>query len=145
MTKGFVAQGKNTKLRPLLRVTAFTSDISSGVVDVAWQNVENEGNTHEPRRPSTESRPNGSRPGVQLLTFSKVAWRPSSIYVAQGKASRFSHNTAYTIFANNLVDYGPKHRGMQSAVIHELEGSYNKAGLHLQREGQSDWQLAVSS
>ncbi|KAK4894383.1 Non-reducing polyketide synthase PKS8-1 [Elasticomyces elasticus] len=28
---------------------------------------------------------------------------------------------AYTLFANNLVDYAEKYRGMQSVVIHDLE------------------------
>jgi acyl carrier protein len=39
----------------------------------------------------------------------------------QGIANRLSHNMAYLLFANNLVDYADKYRGMQSVVMHELE------------------------
>ena len=40
----------------------------------------------------------------------------------EGKANRFSGKMAYTLFASNLVDYAEKYRGMQSVVMHELEG-----------------------
>lgn len=39
----------------------------------------------------------------------------------KGIANRFSRNMAYRLFANNLVDYADKYRGMQSVVLHELE------------------------
>lgn len=38
-----------------------------------------------------------------------------------GTASRFSHSMAYTLFANNLVDYADKYRGMQAVVMNEFE------------------------
>jgi monodictyphenone polyketide synthase len=41
----------------------------------------------------------------------------------EGVANRFSHSMAYMLFANNLVDYADKYRGMQSLVVHGLEAS----------------------
>lgn len=40
----------------------------------------------------------------------------------EGKASRFSRNMAYGLFASNLVEYADSYRGMQSVVIQDLEG-----------------------
>lgn len=40
-----------------------------------------------------------------------------------GVANRLSHNMAYLLFANNLVDYADKYRGMQSVIMHELEAT----------------------
>lgn len=38
-----------------------------------------------------------------------------------GTANRFTRNMAYLLFANNLVDYADKYRGMHSVVLHGLE------------------------
>lgn len=40
-----------------------------------------------------------------------------------GTANRFSNKMAYLLFANNLVDYADKYRGMQSVILHELEAT----------------------
>lgn len=47
ITKGLVAQ-TNTKVPQLFRVTAATADIHSGIVDLAWQNMDNDSNVDEP-------------------------------------------------------------------------------------------------
>lgn len=39
----------------------------------------------------------------------------------EGVANRFSHSMAYTLFANNLVDYADKYRGMQAVVMNGFE------------------------
>ena len=39
----------------------------------------------------------------------------------EGTANRLSHNMAYLLFANNLVDYDVKYRGMQSVILNGLE------------------------
>src|SRR3569833_3291300 len=38
-----------------------------------------------------------------------------------GVADRFSRDMAYRLFADSLVDYHSKYRGMSSVVLHELE------------------------
>lgn len=38
-----------------------------------------------------------------------------------GVANRFNRNMAYLLFANNLVDYHDKYRGMHSVVLKDLE------------------------
>jgi monodictyphenone polyketide synthase len=40
---------------------------------------------------------------------------------SSGVANRFNHSMAYLLFANNLVDYHEKYRGMTSVVLHDLE------------------------
>lgn len=124
VTKGLVAQTSN-KTPQLFRVTAVTADVRSGVIDLTWQNVDNDGNTHEPF-------------GTANIVYGDASewissWAPFAHLVhgriealerlaAEGRASRFSRNMAYTLFASNLVDYAEKYRGMQSVVMHELEG-----------------------
>jgi len=39
----------------------------------------------------------------------------------EGLANRLSHNMAYLLFAEKLVDYADKYRGMQSVVLNGLE------------------------
>ncbi|EED13800.1 polyketide synthase, putative [Talaromyces stipitatus ATCC 10500] len=47
VTKGLVAQ-TNKKTPQLFRVTATTADVGSGLVELAWQNVDNDGGPEEP-------------------------------------------------------------------------------------------------
>jgi monodictyphenone polyketide synthase len=123
VTKGLVAQSI-TKVPQLIRVTAATSDVYSGEVDLTWQNVDNDGNVHEPFATAKLYYGNASEwlsswiPVTHLIhgrieTLERLA--------AEGKANRFSRSMAYTLFASNLVDYEDKYRGMQSVVMHELE------------------------
>ncbi|KUJ11670.1 putative polyketide synthase [Mollisia scopiformis] len=123
VTKGLVAQSNN-KMPQLIQVTATTGDIRSGV-DLTWQNVDNDGNVQEPF--ATASILYG------VATDWLSSWTPIAHLVhsrvealehlaVEGKASRFSRNMAYTLFASKLVDYAEKYRGMQTAVIYDLEG-----------------------
>lgn len=52
----------------------------------------------------------------------------------QGVANRLTHNMAYLMFKNNLVDYASKYRGMQSVVMHELE-AFADIKLSVEKEG----------
>jgi monodictyphenone polyketide synthase len=124
VTKGLVAQSNN-KIPQLIQVTASTTDINSGVVDLTWQNVDNDGSIHEPFASANIFYGDG----LQWLS----SWAPIAHLIhsriealenlaAEGKANRFSRNMAYTLFASNLVDYAEKYRGMQSVVMHDLEG-----------------------
>ncbi|KAK3629711.1 Non-reducing polyketide synthase PKS8-1 [Elasticomyces elasticus] len=124
--KGLVAQSKNTP--QLFRVTATTVGCAPGVADLSWQNVESDGTVQEPF--ATANIIYGD--AAEWLS----SWAPMAHLIhgridtlerlaAEGVASRFSHNMAYTLFASNLVNYAEKYRGMQSVVMHELEAVAN--------------------
>ena len=124
VTKGLVVQ-TNDKTPQLIWVTAATADVHSGVVDLTWQNVDNNGNAHEPFATANVIYDDA----LEWLS----SWTPIAHLVqsrietldrldAEGSANRFSRNMAYTIFASKLVDYAEKYRGMQSVVMHEMEG-----------------------
>ncbi|KAL2808476.1 hypothetical protein BJX63DRAFT_439379 [Aspergillus granulosus] len=124
VTKGLVAQ-TNKKIPQLFRVTATTADVHSGVVDLTWQNVDNDGNAEEPFATANVYYGDASEwitswEPVTHLVHSRI--RELENLAAQGKANRFLRNMAYTLFASNLVTYADKYRGMQSVVMHELEG-----------------------
>lgn len=56
----------------------------------------------------------------------------------RGEATRFSHNMAYRLFGNNLVDYASKYRGMQSVVLNGLEAF---ADVTLSHEKAGSWMI----
>ncbi|KAI9727729.1 MAG: Non-reducing polyketide synthase PKS8-1 [Chrysothrix sp. TS-e1954] len=127
VTKGLVARSRTTSPQ-VIQVTAATSDISSGVVGLTWQNVDND--DLEPESFATATIRYGD--AAQWLS----SWTPLAHLIhsriealerlaEDGKANRFSCSMAYTLFAANLVDYAGKYRGMQSVVMHELEGFAN--------------------
>lgn len=125
VTKGLVAQS-NKKIPQLFRVTATTADVGSGVVDLTWQNVDNDGHAHEPFATANIYYQNDV--SEWLSSWAPLAHLIQSRIEAlehlatQARASRFSRNMAYTLFASNLVTYADKYRGMQSVVLHDLEG-----------------------
>ncbi|KAK7937312.1 ketoacyl-synt-domain-containing protein [Apiospora aurea] len=124
VSKGLVAQ-KNTRVPQLIQVTLSTDNISTGAAQLKWQNV------------SSAGVPDADPFATATLHFGDKAawlnsWLPQSHFVlgriealealaARGVANRLSHNMAYLLFANNLVDYAPKYRGMQSVVVDGLE------------------------
>ncbi|KAK8022725.1 polyketide synthase [Apiospora rasikravindrae] len=115
VSKGLVAQ-KNTKVPQLIQVTLSTENIGTGTAQLRWQNV------------SSAGVPDAEPFATATLHFGdKAAWlnswlpQPSNPLAAHGVANRLSHNMAYLLFANNLVDYAPKYRGMQSVVVDGLE------------------------
>ena len=126
VTKGLVVQS-NKKIPQLIRVTAVTADIQLGV-NLTWQNVDNGGNIQEPFATAKILYENASEwlsswTAIAHLIHSRI--KALEREAAEGKATRFSRNMAYTLFARNLVDYAEKYRGMQSIVMHELEGFAN--------------------
>ena len=54
----------------------------------------------------------------------------------EGSANKFSHNMAYLLFANNLVDYNIKYRGMQSVILNGFEAV---ADVTLSKEKGGTW------
>ncbi|KAL5345167.1 Non-reducing polyketide synthase PKS8-1 [Pseudogymnoascus australis] len=124
VTKGLVAQTSN-KTPQLFQVTAVTSDVRLGVVDLTWQNVDNDGYVHEPFATANILYGYASEWISSWAPFAHlIHGRIEALerLATEGKANRFSRNMAYTIFASNLVDYAEKYRGMQSVVMYELEG-----------------------
>jgi monodictyphenone polyketide synthase len=138
--RGLVAQ-KNTKKPQYIRVTISTADINTNVAELTWQNVLNDGTADEPFASANIYYGDSS----EWLK----SWIPST-HLVQGRiealeslaekgiANRFNHNMAYLLFANNLVDYAEKYRGMQSVVLHELEAF---ADIKLTTEKSGTWTI----
>lgn len=124
VTKALIAKKHSMDTPQSIQVTATTLDIRSGVLDLTWQNVESDGSCSEPF-------------ATAHIVFGEAeqwlsSWSPMAHLIqhrieelerlaAAGQANRLSRNMAYTLFANNLVDYADKYRGMQSVVMHDLE------------------------
>ncbi|KAL4794482.1 hypothetical protein BDV19DRAFT_188572 [Aspergillus venezuelensis] len=136
--RGLVAQ-KNTKKPQYIRVTISTTDINSGVADLTWQNVLNDGTADEPFANAYIYYGDSSEwlkswiPNAHLVQGRVEALERLA---KEGVANRFTHNMAYLLFANNLVDYAQKYRGMQSVVLHELEAF---ADIKLSTEKSGTW------
>ncbi|KIW05310.1 uncharacterized protein PV09_03835 [Verruconis gallopava] len=123
VTKGLVAQ-KNTKAPQFIQITIEASDIGSGVAVLTWQNVRSDNTLDEPFATANLYYSNAT----QWLK----SWIPTTHLIqgriemledlaGRGIANRFTRNMAYRLFANNLVDYADKYRGMQSVVLYQLE------------------------
>jgi monodictyphenone polyketide synthase len=97
-----------------------------GVADVVWQNIhrDDDGSASDP---FATCRIFYGDAKEWLSSWSPlthlIQGRIESLerLAAEGIASRFSHKMAYTLFANNLVDYADKYRGMQAVVMNEFE------------------------
>ncbi|KAI0434440.1 putative polyketide synthase [Xylaria sp. FL1042] len=123
VVKGLVCNNKTDKPQ-LIQVSATTPNVESNYARLEWFNV----------------RPDGTRddPFASASVFFEDAnewlnsWIPAT-HLIQGRiqelerlaesgiANRFTRNMAYLLFANNLVDYADKYRGMHSVVLHGLE------------------------
>ena len=125
VTKGLVAKS-DTKSAQLIQVSATTTDINSGIVDLEWYNVADDGTINEPFA-TANIYYGDSREWLE-------SWKPIKHLIEgrieslermaeEGAANRFSHSMAYTLFANNLVDYADKYRGMQAVVMNEFEAA----------------------
>ena len=123
--EGLVAQ-KNKGVPQLIQVSIKTDDIDSGVAKLEWHNVDNDGAVVSDEPTVTGQIIYGSS------ADSLASWVPTTHLVqgriealerlaAEGVANRLSHSMAYLLFANNLVDYADKYRGMQTVVMHGLE------------------------
>ena len=121
--KGLVAH-KDTKNPQLIQVSAATEDIDSGIVDLKWNNVQSDGTIDDP---FASAKVYYGDTAEWVASWAPVAHlvqgRMESLerMAEEGKANKFSHDMAYRLFANNLVDYANKYRGMQSVILHEFE------------------------
>ncbi|EME79056.1 uncharacterized protein MYCFIDRAFT_34361 [Pseudocercospora fijiensis CIRAD86] len=137
VTKGLVAQNK-TKYPQEFRVTAATPDITSGQIMMSWQNVDD----NEPFATATLILGDANDWLSSWESMSHlICSRIDSLerMAAEGKASRFTRNMAYTLFASNLVDYADKYRGMQSVVMSGLEAF---ADVELTTKESGTWTIA---
>lgn len=137
--RGLVAN-KNVDSKQLIQVTIMTSDLDSNIADLQWHNVNDNGVADEdPFATAT------------LIYGNAKEWLDSWIpatHLVQGRiqelerlaesgaANRLNHSMAYLLFANNLVDYADKYRGMQSVVLNDLEAF---ADVTLTTEKSGSW------
>ncbi|MCJ1400472.1 Atrochrysone carboxylic acid synthase Agnpks1 [Xylographa trunciseda] len=117
--KGLVANN-NMDTPQLIQVSVTTADINSDMAELKWYNV-----------------PDNTMFASATLYYGNPAewlasWVPTTHLVQgriqdlehmaeSGMANHFTHNMAYLLFANNLVDYAAKYRGMHSVVLNGLE------------------------
>jgi monodictyphenone polyketide synthase len=136
--KGLVAQ-KDTTTPQRIQVSVETKDISSGVANLQWFNVSSDGTIDEPFASANIYYDDAAQwleswiPQAHLV---KGRIEALERLAEEGTANRFSHNMAYLLFANNLVDYADKYRGMQSVILNGLEGT---ADVKLTTEKGGTW------
>lgn len=124
VTKALIAKKHNMDTPQSIQVTASTTNIRSGVLDLTWQNVESDGSCSEPFATANIIFGDAKQ---WLSTWSPMSHLIQSRIEAlerlavEGQANRLSRNLAYTLFSSNLVDYADKYRGMQSVVMNDLE------------------------
>ncbi|KAF2648485.1 putative polyketide synthase [Lophiostoma macrostomum CBS 122681] len=138
VSKGLVAN-KGTDTPQVIQVTATTTDIKSGVVDLEWHNVKQDGTLDEPFARANLYYGNSSDWLASWTRFHHlVQGRIEALeqLAEKGIANRFSRKMAYRLFASNLVDYAEKYRGMQAVVLHELEAF---ADVRLTTEKGGTW------
>ncbi|KAK9418015.1 hypothetical protein SUNI508_08444 [Seiridium unicorne] len=120
--KGLVAN-KNSHHAQLIQVEITTANIESAVAELQWYNVDASG-AREPFASATLVYGDASgwlASWLPLHHFVESRIHDLERLAESGIANRFSHNMAYQLFANSLVDYATKYRGMQSVVLHGLE------------------------
>jgi iterative type I PKS product template protein len=123
VSKGLVAK-KNLETPQLIQVSATTENIDKGILGLEWYNVTPSGQIDEPFATATlfyESATDWLSSWVPLSHLIQGRIEALERLAADGIASRLSHNMAYLMFADKLVDYAQKYRGMQSVVMHKLE------------------------
>ncbi|KAF2017041.1 putative polyketide synthase [Aaosphaeria arxii CBS 175.79] len=139
VVKGLVANA-NPNTSQIIQVSLTTADINSRVAQMTWYNCHANGAAiDEPF--ATANIIYGTAEEWQ------TSWAPLTHLVQsridqlerlaeQGVANRFNHNYAYLLFANNLVDYHQKYRGMQSVVLNDFEAF---ADVTLTTEKGGNW------
>lgn len=138
VSKGLVAN-QDTSKPQLIRVTVSTENINSNVANLYWQNVDASGNADEIFATANIYYGDAAEwLHSWIPTAHLIQGRISALeqMAEAGKANRFTHNMAYTLFAHNLVDYAEKYRGMQAVTINELEAF---ADVQLTTEKGGSW------
>lgn len=123
VTKGLVAN-QDTSQSQCIRVTVKIEDIAYRSASLCWQNVEASGEADEAFATATLYFGDSTewiRSWIPMTHFVQSRIQALEQLVVEGKANRYSRKMAYLMFANNLVNYADKYRGMQAVTIHELE------------------------
>jgi iterative type I PKS product template protein len=121
--KGLVAK-KNLTTPQLIQVSAETADIYSDAVNLKWHNIRSDGTVEEPFASANIYYGDATEwltSWVPIIHLIQGRIQDLERQAEAGTANRFSHNYAYLLFANNLVDYAAKYRGMQSVIMQGLE------------------------
>ncbi|KAJ5762079.1 uncharacterized protein N7511_005461 [Penicillium nucicola] len=124
--KGLVAQTE-TDTSQLIQISISTSDIHSEPAFLEIHNVVDNGDSLASGDPiMTAQIVYGNAKTwltnwVPFFHFVHNRIETLSQMADEGLANRLSHNMVYTLFADKLVDYAEKYRGMRSVVLHELE------------------------
>lgn len=134
--KGLVAN-KNTSTPQLIQVSVTTSDIHSKMAELKWYNVHANGTIDDPFASAIlyyDDSANWLAAWIPLTHLVQGRIQELERLANAGIANRFTKNMAYLFFANNLVDYATKYRGMQSVVLHDLE-AFADVTLSLEKGG----------
>ncbi|KUI69031.1 Conidial yellow pigment biosynthesis polyketide synthase [Cytospora mali] len=138
--RGLVAKTK-ADAKQVIQVSITTSDLNSNRAELQWHNVQDDGTVDYEDPFATATLIYGN--SKEWLD----SWIPAS-HLVQGRiqelerlaeagvANRLNHSMAYLLFANNLVDYAEKYRGMQSVVLNGLEAF---ADVKLSMEKGGSW------
>jgi iterative type I PKS product template protein len=121
--KGLVAR-KKPNMPQLIQVSATTRDIYSHTVELKWHNVLSDGTIDGPFASANICYGDAAewlQSWVPITHLVQGRIQGLERMAEEGIATRFSHNMAYQLFANNLVNYSKKYRGMTSVVLHEFE------------------------
>ncbi|KAI0128181.1 putative polyketide synthase [Hypoxylon sp. NC0597] len=121
--KGLVSN-KNTDKPQLIQVSASTPDIDSNYAHLEWFNVLPNGTRDEPFASASilyEDANEWLNSWVPTTHLIQGRIQDLERLAESGVANRFTRNMAYLLFANNLVDYADKYRGMHSVVMYGLE------------------------
>ena len=124
VTSGLIAHKGPTSVPQLIQVTAHTDNIETRTLDLTWQTVEFDGSVAAPFATANivfGDSNNWTSLWSPMVHLVQHRIEMLEALAAQGQANRQSRNMAYTLFANNLVDYADKYRGMQSVVIDGFE------------------------
>ena len=125
VTKGLVAQKDKSKSQ-IFQVSA-TADFTLGILDLEWQNVQNDGQVGDVF--ATANVEYGNADGW-LRDWARVAHLVEGRIEAlermakDGTANKLSRSMAYRLFSN-LVDYSEKYRGIQSVILDRFEAVAN--------------------
>ena len=128
----------STKTPQIIRVTATTTDINTAAADLVWENIAGDGSASDP---FATCRILYGHAQEWLSSWAPlthlVQGRIESLerLAVEGLANRFSHRMAYTLFAQNLVDYADKYRGMQAVVMNEFEAFADVTLKQVQNNG----------
>lgn len=136
--KGLVAN-KKTNVPQLIQVSVEITDVESNTAHLRWHNVSATGHVDEPFASAAIIYSNAATWMADWIpTTHLIQGRIEALerLAEQGAANRLSHSMAYLLFANNLVDYAKKYRGIQSVVLHGLEAF---ADVTLTRDKGGEW------